>query len=255
MKIHSEKGTKNRGSAKYLVDYLSKENLERDPLEHELFFDQLREDVSGYTVQNKLDWNKAKLGKNEAKFYMHDLWYNALRDFEEGTVVHKCDIYLRKRFDSYGMPAKTFLQRETQKHFEGRAYSDHHSFIFFVFNENGKVVNDGYKNPFKKPIKTVEYLKEYERQHKFELTVERCLDYVNNSRYISMEPITEDVFKYLEFSYFNGFYEDRFTDVDLDKMTVGSKHISVMAVNQLKQLGEQVKTWTSRPTAAIQHRR
>ena len=174
---------------------------------------------------------------------MHDLWYNALRDFEEGTVVHKCDIYLRKRFDSYGMPAKTFLQRETQKHFEGRAYSDHHSFIFFVFNENGKVVNDGYKNPFKKPIKTVEYLKEYERQHKFELTVERCLDYVNNSRYISMEPITEDVFKYLEFSYFNGFYEDRFTDVDLDKMTVGSKHISVMAVNQLKQLGEQVKTW------------
>jgi len=70
VKIHSEKGTKNRGSAKYLVDYLSKENLERDPLEHELFFDQLREDVSGYTVQNKLDWNKAKLGKNEAKFYM-----------------------------------------------------------------------------------------------------------------------------------------------------------------------------------------
>ena len=115
---------------------------------------------------------------------IHDIWYNALRDFEEGTIIHKCDLYLKKKFDSASMPSRTFLQRATKKHFQGREYNDHHSFVFFIFNESGKTINEGFKNPFKKPIKTAEYLKEYERQKKFEITVERCFDYINNSRYL-----------------------------------------------------------------------
>lgn len=70
VKIHSEKGTKNKGSSAYLVDYLEKENLNKDLLSQEMFFDQNREDVSGYTVCNKIDYNKSKLGKDQAKFYM-----------------------------------------------------------------------------------------------------------------------------------------------------------------------------------------
>src|ERR1035437_3312551 len=131
------------------------------------------------------------------------IWYNALRDFEEGTIIHKCDLYLKKKFDAESMPSETFLQDATKKHFQGRQYNDHHSFLFIIFNESGKTINDGFKNPFKKPIKTVEYLKEYERQKKFEVTVERCFDYINNSRYIKLEPVTEEVYKYLEFGYFN----------------------------------------------------
>ena len=173
---------------------------------------------------------------------IHDIWYNALRDFEEGTIIHKCDLYLKKKFDSASMPSRTFLQGATKKHFQGREYNDHHSFIFFIFNESGKTINEGFKNPFKKPIKTAEYLKEYEKQKKFEVSVERCFDYINNSRYLKLDPVTEDVYKYLEFGYFNSFYEDRYTEIDVDKMKVGNKFIGLFAVNQFKQLGETVKT-------------
>src|SRR5450759_2509832 len=54
---------------------------------------------------------------------IHDIWYNALRDFEEGTIIHKCDLYLKKKFDSKSMPSETFLQKATKKHFEGREYN------------------------------------------------------------------------------------------------------------------------------------
>src|ERR1035437_5654264 len=85
------------------------------------------------------------------------------------------------------------------------------------------------------------FLTRAEKQKKFEVTVERCFDYINNSRYLKLEPVTEDVYKYLEFGYFNSFYEDRYTEIDVDKMKVGNKFIGLFAVNQFKQLGESVK--------------
>jgi len=70
VKIHSEKKTNNRGSCNDLVNYLEKENKEKDLLSQAKFFDQKTSDVSSYTVQSSIDSNKGKLGKDETKFYM-----------------------------------------------------------------------------------------------------------------------------------------------------------------------------------------
>ena len=48
---------------------------------------------------------------------IHDIWYNALRDFEEGTIIHKCDLYLKKKFDSVSMPFKNFPSTGNEKAF------------------------------------------------------------------------------------------------------------------------------------------
>ena len=52
---------------------------------------------------------------------IHDIWYNALRDFEEGTIIHKCDLYLKKKFDAESMPSETFLQDELKSIFRGES--------------------------------------------------------------------------------------------------------------------------------------
>jgi Family of unknown function (DUF5712) len=70
VKIHSAKKDNNRGSCRDLINYLEKENLEKDPLHHEKFFDQSSSDVSFYSAQAIIDNNKGKLGKDESKFYM-----------------------------------------------------------------------------------------------------------------------------------------------------------------------------------------
>jgi hypothetical protein len=70
IKIHSSKKDNNRGSCNALINYLEKENLDKDLLNHEKFFDQKRSDVSFHSVQATIDNNKGKLGKEETKFFM-----------------------------------------------------------------------------------------------------------------------------------------------------------------------------------------
>jgi hypothetical protein len=70
VKIHSSKKDNNRGSCSNLIDYLEKENLEKDLLNQEKFFDQKSSDVSFLSAQSSIDKNKGKLGKDETKFYM-----------------------------------------------------------------------------------------------------------------------------------------------------------------------------------------
>ena len=70
VKIHSAKKDNNRGSCRDLINYLEKENLEKDLLNQEKFFDQKTSDVSFYSAQASIDNNKGKLGKDETKFYM-----------------------------------------------------------------------------------------------------------------------------------------------------------------------------------------
>jgi len=70
VKIHSSKKDNNRGSCRNLINYLEKENLEKDTLSQEKFFDQNSSDVSFCLAQSSIDNNKGKLGKDETKFYM-----------------------------------------------------------------------------------------------------------------------------------------------------------------------------------------
>src|SRR5664280_1114931 len=70
VKIHSSKKDNNRGSCNDLINYLEKENQEKDIFSLEKFFDQKTNDVSFCTAQSSIDKNKGKLGKDEIKFYM-----------------------------------------------------------------------------------------------------------------------------------------------------------------------------------------
>jgi hypothetical protein len=70
VKIHSSKKDNNKGSCNALINYLEKENQEKNLLNQEKFFDQKSSDISFYSVQASIDNNKGKLGKEETKFYM-----------------------------------------------------------------------------------------------------------------------------------------------------------------------------------------
>ena len=60
----------NKGSCAKLVDYLEKENQDLDPLNEEGFFNNHNDYIPATTVENMIDGNKGKLGKEETKFFM-----------------------------------------------------------------------------------------------------------------------------------------------------------------------------------------
>ena len=70
VKIHSAKNYGNTGSCMSVVQYLEKENEELDLGERLLFFDQNDQDISHNTVVKQIDKNCAKLGKEDARFFM-----------------------------------------------------------------------------------------------------------------------------------------------------------------------------------------
>lgn len=173
---------------------------------------------------------------------LHDIWYSTLKGFDKGAIIHKCDIYLKKTFDEY-MPDETYLQKATKNHFLNRPWFEHHSFIFFTFRESNWLA-ENIINPFKKPVKTKDFLLQLEKDKGFFSMVESCVDFLNNSKYFKIEPIEEGVFQYLEHSYFNGFHDDIYTDIETNNLTIGNKKIGVCSISNTKQLGETLKSCT-----------
>lgn len=71
VKVHNPKESGgNTGSSEALFSYLEKENEGRDIVEHEHFFSHHQEGFSKYEAMNIIDNNKAKLGKEDEKFFM-----------------------------------------------------------------------------------------------------------------------------------------------------------------------------------------
>lgn len=57
----------------------------------------------------------------------------AMRSLPEWTLVHRQDIYSRRRYHSEA-PAADFLEESYNRHFEGRGYLEHREFIWFSMN-------------------------------------------------------------------------------------------------------------------------
>lgn len=68
--ITDNKEAANKGSSGKLVNYLEKENRVENGKEPELWFNHQRQDLQAYEVRRALDGNNAKLGKDEAKFFL-----------------------------------------------------------------------------------------------------------------------------------------------------------------------------------------
>jgi hypothetical protein len=60
----------NAGSCGLLVEYLEKENRHPLTTDHELWFNQQRDDLRPHEVRQGIDSNTAKLKQSEAKFYL-----------------------------------------------------------------------------------------------------------------------------------------------------------------------------------------
>ena len=55
------------------------------------------------------------------------------------TVVHKQDVFLRKRYAAE--PARGFLEEAYERHFDGREYLDHRCFLWLCFSSK-KCIRD-----------------------------------------------------------------------------------------------------------------
>ncbi|MCT1523681.1 DUF5712 family protein [Sphingobacterium hotanense] len=100
--ITDKKEAANKGSSGKLVHYLEKENRTEDKPEPEQWFNDQRSDIEAYEVRRSLDGNRAKLGSNEAKFFLINI-----------SPSQKELAYLQEKYGEAGM--KEQLKRYAEK--------------------------------------------------------------------------------------------------------------------------------------------
>ena len=174
---------------------------------------------------------------------MHGAWFQALKSLPTGCVVHKQDVYLKQAYSAAQLPNETFLEKATHKHFKGRAFMEHRSYLFFILTKNNALNNKKFTNPFRKATKSIPREAD-EAVHSFISSVSDSVSFINNSRKIEFVPLMPKEIHDLTHNYFNGFNTGFYTDILLDKSNtnIGENYFDALAVNSELCLGESVQT-------------
>ena len=60
----------------------------------------------------------------------HSLFLNMVKILGEGYIIQKQDVFIRKAYK--GRPGKEFLQQQYYRHFEGREYTELHTYLIIT---------------------------------------------------------------------------------------------------------------------------
>ncbi len=174
---------------------------------------------------------------------MHGAWFQALKSLPVGTVVHKQDVYLKKRYTAEQLSNRTFLEKATSDHFKGRKYIDHKCYLFFTLTKNKALNNSKYVNPFRKVSKSI--IQELnDNVQRFINAVSDSVSFINNSRKMKFVPLDSKEIQAITKEYFNGFNEGFDTDIILDKknVNIGENYFDALAINSELCFGESVQS-------------
>lgn len=147
------------------------------------------------------------------------IWYKLIHGTSANTIIAKQDVYLKKAYDTSHYTSTDYLQKVTKDYFSGKQYISHNCFLYFILPSrsiNGKQASflnhTAISNPFKKLPKPKDFLHSLEGNERFIKEINSSIDFLRSQRYFDIRPLEREEIEYLTISYFNGFYEDRFTD-------------------------------------------
>ncbi|MBO0356014.1 TraG family conjugative transposon ATPase [Muricauda ruestringensis] len=195
--------------------------------------------VLGYQVDNPEIYSLSEKDFED----IHGSWFQAFKSLPVSTVIHKQDIYCKRRYTANELPNDTFLQKATHDYFKGRGYLQHSCHLFFVLPYNMALNAAKFTNPFRKVEKGIHKQMDHTVQE-FIASVNDAVSFVNNSRKVSLAPLKEKEILELTNIYFNGFNEGFDTDIQLKKsnIEIGDHHFDVLAVNSELCFGDVVQS-------------
>jgi conjugal transfer ATP-binding protein TraC len=174
---------------------------------------------------------------------IHGSWFQAFKSLPVSTIIHKQDIYQKRKYKAAMLPNNSFLEKATHGYFKGREYIEHSCYLFFTLPYNKALNASKFTNPFRKVERGIHKQLDHNVQE-FITSVNDAISFINNSRKVSMMPISKDEILRLTNTYFNGFNEGFDTDIQLKKsnIEIGENHFDVLAVNSELCFGDVVQS-------------
>jgi len=174
---------------------------------------------------------------------LHGMWFQAFKSLPTTTVIHKQEVYQKRKYTAGQLPNHTFLQKATHRYFKNREYLVHNSYLFFILPQN-KVLNASkFVNPFTQVKKDI-HKKLDNTLDQFVNAIKDAVSFINNSHKVSLKPLGQNEILGLTDAYFNGFNEDFDTDIQLDRPTIGigDHYFDIVAINSELCFGETVQS-------------
>ncbi len=222
-------------------------NLSRNPptlkVDGNSFLSSNGDVVCGYSLQLPEVFTLSK----EDYTAMHEHWFRSIRFLPKYCFVHKMDIFLKENYDGHLLPNKTFIQKATRKHFNGRKHFTHYPFLFIGNRGSSFLKNSGIHNPFKKLPNIERLIKEFETDNTFLEDATKAIDFINTSKHIKAVPMSEDEIFALQENYFNAFQSDAYVSTDMtaksnkkSTIDVGGKIVGAYSLDNIKQFPDYV---------------
>ena len=185
---------------------------------------------------------------------IHNFWYRTLKYLPKNTFVHRQDVFLKDEYTGDDLPNSTFLQKATVKHFSGRSYLEHRSYLFIGNSRTSFLAKKGMMNPFKKVTKKQSVIDELKVDAEFVDEVEKSISFLNASKYIKAYKLSEDEIHSIVMHHYNGYQRDKYVDTDLEAKVntntkafnavgVGDKRVGIYTLNSIKQFPDYVDTY------------
>jgi len=144
--ITDNKEAANKGSSGALVNYLEKENRLENGKEPELWFNGQRQDLEAYEVRRALDGNNAKLGKDEAKFFLVNI------SPSQKELAHLKELYGKKELKEQLKQYAEKVMDEYARNFKRPGINSNKDLLWFgkiehhrYYTHKDKEVQDGTK--------------------------------------------------------------------------------------------------------------
>jgi conjugation system TraG family ATPase len=154
------------------------------------------------------------------------------------SVVHIQHFYLKKEFQ--GFPENsTFLQKASNRHFRGRKYLEHLSFMY-ITKTHLKSLKRNYLNSG--IIKTNIIKADLQEIEDFSKAVERAITFANNGGYFSFTPLSEEDIMNITLNYITGFNGAKLTDIEFrPKFKIGDNFFKMYAINHIDNIPQDIR--------------
>ena len=174
---------------------------------------------------------------------LHANWFQTLKGLPAGTVVHKQDIYLKRKYDAGHLPNESYLAKATQQYFNAREYVSHDSYLFFSWPKNRSFNKPAVANPFLNLHKTIPEKLENE-SGKFVQVISDAIGFLNNTGTMELEGLSDKQCMELTANYFNGYLEGADTDILMGAkdLNIGDKCYGMLAINSERCFADKVQT-------------
>lgn len=172
-------------------------------------------DGGGFVMVYTIELREAFTLSEEDILKIRSDWYSMVKNLPANSFIHRFGAYINGKINQNFFKKDTELQTSIYDHFKDREQTYHYEYLTIGI-KNLKTFHTKLKNPFSSNLMNVAIEESRFIHEEFVDCVKQQIDCINQSKYFSVRPLTEEELDILNFKYFNLFKTEYTTTCDFD---------------------------------------